>query len=84
MNSAVVVTKFIYCPCLVVKGWFSRNKGSVPNGGDRLKYRMTVAGQWRRIFSTSSVKEQVYLFPVSYRKGQGLKFWGEGEGAVLH
>ena len=66
MNSVVVVTKFIYCPCLVVKGWFSRNKGSVPNGGDRLKYRMTVAGQWRRIFSTSSVKEQVCLFPVNY------------------
>ena len=66
MNSVVVVTRLIYCPCLVVKGWFSRNKGSVPSGGDRLKYRMTVAGQWRRILSTSSVKEQVYLFPVNY------------------
>ena len=47
-----------------MNGWFSRYKGSVPSGGDRLMYRMTVAGQWRRIFSTSSVKEQVCLIII--------------------
>ena len=43
---------------------FLETRGSVPNGGDHLKYRMTGAGQWRRIFNTSRVKEQVWLITI--------------------
>ena len=54
--------------CTVLVSWwrdgFLGNKGSVPNGGDRLKYQMTGAGWWHRIFNTSLVKEQFWLIII--------------------
>ncbi len=77
MNSVVVVTRFSWWRVVTKFSWwrdgFLGNKGDVPNGGDRLKYRMTGAGRgvesltrvvWRNKSAWWLFGPSIYIFSV--------------------